>query len=547
MQDGWNSVSWGNGTQPQAPDAAEEEARQKRTARLQRLALADSCIKAPDVPKPRLKRLRKGGGSRDVKPGHAARPRPQQAADAESSDDESDAESGDDSADEPRPRAKHARSAFVDDEAQLSGSGEEGSGDDEEGPDEFEADFIDPASQPVGSQMPIKHGDMLALYHRSLLHQTPVVPRHRAVHHAAITPGSARTPSTYDLEDSFIDSDEGRAFATQSTLQQAVTSTLESFGDMFESWGPQDVGDQSGKTFVITGANAGLGYEVAKELAKKGGHVVMATRSQERAQQAIDQIKAEVGDQASVDFLRLDLTDFSSIKAAAAELKGKRIDVLANNASVAAPKDDLGKHNKEGFEVTMATNHFGPFLFTHLLLDDLKASKPSRIVYHGASGESMAKVDWDDLKGEKHTDSTLAGEYAQTKLFNIMTAFELDHRFSSQGIDGIACQPGVSHSSIYEKADTSKADVKAIDINQKVAGQSQERGSIPLLYSCTSPELQGNGGKYIGPKYFKGPINLNIGQTKDRTPTNKEAQSPEQRKRLYDETMRIMQPWLGGN
>ena len=76
-----------------------------------------------------------------------------------------------------------------------------------------------------------------------------------------------------------------RAFATYSPLKQTVTSTLESFGDMFESWGPNNVADQSGKTFVITGANAGLGFEVAKELAKKNGHVIMATRSQERAQE----------------------------------------------------------------------------------------------------------------------------------------------------------------------------------------------------------------------------------------------------------------------
>ncbi|KAK9861824.1 hypothetical protein WJX84_007134 [Apatococcus fuscideae] len=269
----------------------------------------------------------------------------------------------------------------------------------------------------------------------------------------------------------------------------------------------------------------------------------MATRNPDKANEAIAEIKKEVGQHANIEFLQVDLTDFSSVKRAASKMDGRPINVLVNNASVAAPKDDLGRKTIDGFEITMQTNHFGPFLLTKLLTKNVASAAPSRIIYQAASGESMATLNWDDLEGKQKEDSTLIGEYAQTKLMNIMIAKDMNKRLEGTGIDVIACQPGVSHSAIYSKADTSKPDVKAIDINQKLAGQSQERGAIPLLYCCTAPDLQGKGGVYIGPKYFKGPINLNIGQTKEREPKNAEAQNPIACARLYDMTEEIMQPF----
>ncbi|KAK9838928.1 hypothetical protein WJX74_006078 [Apatococcus lobatus] len=310
-----------------------------------------------------------------------------------------------------------------------------------------------------------------------------------------------------------------------------------------EDWDQSKITDQSGKTFLITGSNAGLGFEAAKVLSANKGHVIMATRNPDKAMEAIAEIKKEVGEQVSLEFLHLDLTDFSSVKRAAAKLEQRPINVLVNNASVAAPKDDIGRKTIDGFEITMQTNFFGPRLFTKLLTENVRSATPSRIIWQAASGESMAKLNWDDLKGEQKDDSTLLGEYAQTKLMNIMIAREMNNRLQGSGIDVLACQPGVSHSAIYSKADTSKADVKAIDINQKVAGQSQERGATALLYSCTSDDLTGKGFSYIGPKYFTGPINLNIGQTKDRDPKNPEANNPIACARLYDMTEEILQPF----
>src|SRR3984885_11077981 len=175
-------------------------------------------------------------------------------------------------------------------------------------------------------------------------------------------------------------------------------------------WTEADIPDLSGQTAVVTGANTGLGLQAARVLAERGAHVVLACRNTGKAGRAADQIAAApAGGSASV--VRLDLASQSSVRSAAEEIRGRfqPIDLLINNAGV---MDIPYQRTEDGFELTLATNHLGPFALTGLLLDRLAPG--ARIVPVSSIAHLQGVVDFDGLQGEKNYDRERA--YAQSKL-----------------------------------------------------------------------------------------------------------------------------------
>lgn len=192
-----------------------------------------------------------------------------------------------------------------------------------------------------------------------------------------------------------------------------------------------------GKTIVITGANSGIGLVAADALAGMGAHVVLACRRREAAEQAMRDIRLH-HPQASLDFVALDLASLAAVRRAAAELSEKypRIDVLLNNAGLANVRRET---SADGFEMTFAVNHLGPFLLTHLLLPNLKAAK-GRVVNVASGAHKAGKMHWQDLQFEKGYFVLKA--YAQSKLANILFTRALAKRCAGTGVHVNCLHPG---------------------------------------------------------------------------------------------------------
>ena len=160
-----------------------------------------------------------------------------------------------------------------------------------------------------------------------------------------------------------------------------------------------DVPDQSGKTFIVTGANSGVGFALSSLLAARRARVLLACRDKAKADAAISRIRQNTPD-ADLAFLPLDLSDLKSVRTAA-ELAAREphIDVLINNAAVA---DSKRKVTAQGFELTFGVNHLGSFAFTSLLLPKLMKMSQSRIVVTSSGIYQTANIDWDDLNAEKN-------------------------------------------------------------------------------------------------------------------------------------------------
>lgn len=210
---------------------------------------------------------------------------------------------------------------------------------------------------------------------------------------------------------------------------------------MIKDFTGDHIPNQSGRTILVTGANAGLGFETAKMLAGKGARILLGCRSKERADGAIDAIKAEYPD-ADLNFVKLDQASLSSIKKAAEKVnKENRLDVLINNAGIMGPPYEL---TKDGFESQLGVNHLGTFALTGLLLPKLQQSKKSRIVITSSLAHKGGKIHFDDINAEKRYSSW--ERYAQSKLANIVHATELDRRLRAAGSETIAvcCHPGIA-------------------------------------------------------------------------------------------------------
>lgn len=294
------------------------------------------------------------------------------------------------------------------------------------------------------------------------------------------------------------------------------------------------------KTFVITGGNSGIGLETARALVQKNAHVVVASRTRERGDAAVQELKQEASAEAKVDCMQIDLASFSSIRDFADAFKKRDLPLhcLINSAGVFIPEND---RTEQDFEVTLGINHFGPFYLTHLLLHNLEQNAPSRIVNLGSIAETAGRSDWRDvLQGKDDKDKRSGATiYGTSKLFNIMLAKEYSRRLQGKGIDCMATHPGIADTRLYPKLDTSKPEAKAVSLFEKIYNQSGEDGAISTLRAATDPSLTGQGFKYFGP-WYKGPLIIHTGNDKERTPSNPIAEDMQACKDLYDLTFEIV-------
>ena len=255
-------------------------------------------------------------------------------------------------------------------------------------------------------------------------------------------------------------------------------------------WTAKDIPDLSGKVTIITGANSGIGYDTARELAKKNATVIMACRNTEKGEAAAHSIVNEYP-QAMVIVKQLDLSDLASVNSFAQEFHSEydRLDMLINNAGVMAiPYEKTA----DGFERQFGTNHLGHFALTGLLLDLLLSTENSRVVTVSSTGHRTGRINFEDLNSEESYSKW--GAYGQSKLANLLFAYELQRSLAAVGSTTIsaAAHPGYTATNLQ-----SGTFFKFLN---PVFGQEQEMGALPTLYAATSPHV--NGGDYIGPDGF---------------------------------------------
>ena len=243
--------------------------------------------------------------------------------------------------------------------------------------------------------------------------------------------------------------------------------------------------DLKGKRFLITGANTGIGRVTAEELARKGAHVYLACRSEEKTRPVLEGILAAGG---TAHFLPLDLAELASVRRCgqAYLATGEPLHGLINNAGLAG----AGGSTRDGFEMTFGTNHLGHFLLTTLLLPCLRRSAPARIVNVSSIAHFKATgIDWDALRRPQRTTTGLA-EYEVSKLCNVLFTKELARGRAGAGVTSYALHPGVVASDVWRRIPWPVRP--AIKLFMK----SNEEGAATTLHCATAPELAAHDGRY---------------------------------------------------
>ena len=242
-----------------------------------------------------------------------------------------------------------------------------------------------------------------------------------------------------------------------------------------------------GKTFLVTGANTGIGKETVRGLAAAGARVFMAGRSEEKTRPVITEIANQTGND-QLQFLPLDLGDLASVRACAEAFlaRDQPLHGLINNAGLAGQQG----LTQSGFELAFGTNYVGPFLLTNLLLDCLRQSAPARIVNVASEGHYRVKgIDFDAVRKPTQT-RTAFPEYCVSKLANVLHAQELARRLNGAGVTTYSLHPGAVASDIWRRVPWPIRPVL------KLTMKSTEEGAKTSLHCATSPDVAGESGQY---------------------------------------------------
>lgn len=263
-------------------------------------------------------------------------------------------------------------------------------------------------------------------------------------------------------------------------------------------WTTARIPDQTGRVAIVTGANTGLGLETAKALAAKGAHVVLAVRNLDKGKAAVDWI-ARSAPTADLELQQLDLGSLASVRAAADDLKGKfdRIDLLVNNAGVMWPPRQT---TADGFELQFGTNHLGPFALTGLLIDHLLPVEGSRVVAVASVAHRIrAKIHFEDLQWERRYNRVEA--YGQSKLANLLFAYELQRRLAAAGKPtiSVAAHPGLSNTELMRHIPGT--GLPGYHQIASLFSNSPLMGALATLRAATDPGVKG--GQYYGPDGFR--------------------------------------------
>ena len=249
---------------------------------------------------------------------------------------------------------------------------------------------------------------------------------------------------------------------------------------------------QTGKTVIVTGANAGIGFETALALFEKGAHVVLACRDLKKAEEAIARMK-ERGDTGSLQAAQLDLADLVSIKEFTDWFiqHHQRLDILINNAGVMIPP---ASKTQDGFELQFGVNFIGHFALTGRLYAMLEATPGARLVTVSSMAYVHGSIDFDNLRSERSYDAMR--EYSQSKLADIMLALELDRRIKMKkgNVLSVAAQPGANKTELsrYMTDDEYGAAVSRIGMLM-----DPWQGALPSLYAATAERVKG--GEFYSP------------------------------------------------
>jgi NAD(P)-dependent dehydrogenase (short-subunit alcohol dehydrogenase family) len=246
-------------------------------------------------------------------------------------------------------------------------------------------------------------------------------------------------------------------------------------------WTAADIPRQDGRTFIVTGANSGLGASTARELARAGATVILACRNVVKGEAAAATMTGHV------EVRQLDLADLASVRAFA-ELTD-HADVLVNNAGVMAVPE---RRTADGFEMQIGTNYLGHFALTGLLLPKLT----DRVVTLSSQAHRMGRIDLDDLNWERRTYRRW-GAYAQAKLADLLFGLELQRRLSATGspVRSVAAHPGYAATEL--QSHTESFQDRLMMLGNRVFAQRADLGALPSLYAATVPDIPG--GSYVGP------------------------------------------------
>ncbi len=246
----------------------------------------------------------------------------------------------------------------------------------------------------------------------------------------------------------------------------------------------------NGKTIVITGGNDGIGYETALALARKGANIIIVSRNEQKAKEAVDHIKA--AGNGNAQYVIADLSSQQSIRKAAAEIRNKveKIDVLINNAGGTFGQFAL---TEDGYEKTIATNHFAYFLLTGLLLDLIVKSDYARIVNVSSDSHYRGKIDFDSFF--KNNGYFVLRAYEQSKLANVLFTVELAERLKKTQVTVNALHPGFVKTRIGAKSEHPVAFLW--NLMTSIGAITVEKGAATSVYLASSPEVKGITGKYF--------------------------------------------------
>ncbi len=260
-----------------------------------------------------------------------------------------------------------------------------------------------------------------------------------------------------------------------------------------------------GKICLITGGTSGIGKAAALELSRMGATVVLAGRDPARSEAAASEVRA--GGAGPVDLLLADLASLPQVRRLAGEFRARyrHLHVLINNAGTIFPPRSS---TEDGFETTFVVNHLAPFLLTHLLLDLLKSSAPSRIVNVASSSHKVGSIDFNGLRGKKRRSGPFAGwrSYNQSKLANILFTFELSRRLEGTGVTANCLHPGM----VATNAASESLGFPWALINRyrpfltrlflglpRTFLKTPEQGAETSIYLAASPDAEGISGRYF--------------------------------------------------
>ncbi|MBO3745865.1 SDR family NAD(P)-dependent oxidoreductase [Streptosporangiaceae bacterium NEAU-GS5] len=253
-----------------------------------------------------------------------------------------------------------------------------------------------------------------------------------------------------------------------------------------DMWSADDIPSLTGKTAIVTGANSGLGFWSATELARHGARVILAVRDEAKGAAAAAKMDGDT------EVRHLDLADLDSV-AAFADGVTAPIDILMNNAGVMMPPRTL---TKQGFEVQFGGNHLAHFALTARLLG--KLAPDARVVTVSSDLHRRGSIHWDDLDGADAYSPT--GFYSQSKYANVLFGLELDRRLRAAGssVGSLLAHPGYAATNLQNSA--SNVLMRAgMWIGNRVLAQSARQGALPQLYAAVSPDARS--GEFYGPRY----------------------------------------------